>query len=63
MKLSAQELSEENEKLHPLTFHKQISNDIAQRLAMTIRQAKNLQDQRAQSYALGTLGKLYSATR
>ncbi|MEL7359315.1 MAG: CHAT domain-containing protein [Cyanobacteria bacterium J06560_6] len=33
--------------------------DIAQRLATAIQQARTLEDKRAESYALGTLGQLY----
>ncbi|HAZ48979.1 MAG TPA: hypothetical protein DDW76_28740 [Cyanobacteria bacterium UBA11369] len=36
-----------------------VSGDIAQMLAKAVQQAKNLQDQRAESYAIGTLGQLY----
>jgi CHAT domain-containing protein len=37
--------------------------EIAQLLATAIQQAKNLGDSRAQSYALGNLGKLYEQTQ
>jgi CHAT domain-containing protein len=36
-----------------------VSGDIAQMLAKAVQAAKNLQDQRAESYAIGTLGQLY----
>lgn len=39
------------------------SSDIAKLLAQTITQAKNLNDIRAESLALGTLGKLYKANK
>lgn len=40
----------------------QTPNQIAQILATAIKQAEQLDDQRAQSYSLGTLGKLYEKT-
>jgi len=39
------------------------SLDIAQLLATAIEQAKNLQDKRTQSYALGVLGQVYEQTQ
>ncbi|MEH2259665.1 CHAT domain-containing protein [Nostoc sp.] len=36
--------------------------DIAQQLSKAIKQAENLQDRRAESYAMGTLGELYEKT-
>ncbi|WP_334987891.1 CHAT domain-containing protein [Nostoc sp.] len=36
--------------------------DIAQQLSNAIKQAQNLQDRRAESYAMGTLGELYEKT-
>jgi tetratricopeptide (TPR) repeat protein len=36
--------------------------DIAQMLSIGVQEAKNLLDQRAESYVLGTLGKLYETT-
>jgi CHAT domain-containing protein len=36
--------------------------DIAQQLSTAIKQAQSLQDQRAESYATGTLGELYEKT-
>ena len=46
---------EDKEKFAPL--------EIAQLLATAIQQAKNLGDSRAESYALGNLGKLYEQTQ
>ncbi|MDF5732146.1 MAG: tetratricopeptide repeat protein, partial [Rhizonema sp. PD38] len=41
----------------------QITNDIAQILATSVRQARELKDTRAESYALGELGHLYEQTQ
>lgn len=38
-------------------------SDIAQLLATTVHQAKSLKDQRAEAYALGSLGGLYEQTK
>ncbi len=43
--------------------NRQRTTDIAQMLATSVQQSKNLKDQRAESYALGTLGGLYEQTR
>ncbi|GET43265.1 CHAT domain-containing protein [Microseira wollei] len=41
----------------------QLSSEIAQMLAQAVRDAQNLKDRRAESYALGTLGELYEHTQ
>ncbi|NEP15054.1 MAG: CHAT domain-containing protein [Symploca sp. SIO2C1] len=47
----------------PTTNNQQpTTNTIAQLLAQTVQQAKTLKDQRAESLALGNLGKLYEQT-
>ncbi|MCU0535239.1 MAG: CHAT domain-containing protein [Hydrococcus sp. Prado102] len=43
----------------PELENSQTSDDTAKILAKAIQEARRLQDQRAESYALGTLGKLY----
>lgn len=40
-----------------------ITNDVAQLLAKAVEQARLLQDQRAEAYALGQLGQLYEQTQ
>ncbi|MEH1848728.1 MAG: CHAT domain-containing protein [Nostoc sp.] len=55
----AQTLAQLKKKTTSDTFS---SLDIAQQLSNAIKQAENLQDQRAESYAIGTLGELYEKT-
>jgi CHAT domain-containing protein len=50
---------EANDNSPLLEEKEQTIDDIAKILAKAVRDARNLQDKRAESYALGTLGKLY----
>jgi CHAT domain-containing protein len=43
--------------------NQQRTNDIAELLARAVQQARRLEDQRAESYALGQLGQLYKQTQ
>ena len=46
-----------------ITNNKEQTTDIAKLLATAVQQAKSLEDKRAESYALGTLGGLYEQTQ
>jgi CHAT domain-containing protein len=56
-------LAESLMKWSVVNGNQQRTNDIAELLARAVQQARRMEDQRAESYALGQLGQLYKQTQ